>query len=86
MGVTPRCLGRKVKRLRRDDGTNTGRLTGRYDIQPTALAVGKDPVSGRLMFGVTRGAMALPCLLRPSANPIELGVVFDPMFDREASK
>jgi len=57
-----------------------------YRIQPTVRIVGKRVVLGRLMFGVTRGAMAFPRLLLSRANPIEFEVVVDAMFRREASE
>jgi len=38
------------------------------------------------MFGVTRGTMAPPRLLRPPANPIKLEVVFDAVLGCKTSE
>ena len=67
-------------------GAGAGRLTDHCSIQPTTRIVGKRLISGRLMFGMTRGTMAFPRLLRPPANPVKLGVVLDTVLDRKTSE
>jgi len=55
-------------------------------LQPTGRRIGKRLVSSRLMFGMTRGAVALPRFLGPPTNPIKLEVVFDAVFGRKTSE
>ena len=38
------------------------------------------------MFGMTRGTVAFPCLLRPPTNPIKLEVVFDAVLSCKTSE
>ena len=38
------------------------------------------------MFGMARGTMAFPRLLRPPTNPVKLEVVLDTMFGSETAK
>lgn len=64
----------------------TGQLTDYYGIQPSVWTVGKRFVSGRLMLGVTGGAVTFLRLLLPGSNPIKLEVVLDAMLCRKASE
>ena len=67
-------------------GAGAGRLTDHCSIQPTTRIVGKRLISGRLMFGMTRGTMALLRHLLSAADPIKLEVVFDTVLGRKASE
>jgi len=82
-GVTE-PIGDRVKPLRLEQ--HPGLLTDYYSVQPTVCMVGKCLVSSRLMFGMTRGAMAFPRLLGPPAYPIKFEVVFDAVLGCKASK
>ena len=84
MGVASQSLGKRVRPLRLDQ--RPGRLTDYYSVQPTVHTVGERLVSSRLMFGMTRGAVAFPRLLGPPAYPIKFKVVFDAVLGCKASK
>lgn len=77
-------IGNRVKPLRLEQ--HPGLLTNYYSVQPTVCMAGKRLVSSRLMFGVTRGAMAFPRLLRPPAYPIKFEVVFDAVLSGKTSE
>jgi len=81
-GGTAEPISGIVKALQLDR-QHAGQLTDCYSVQ---LTVSRGPASTRLVLSVTGCTMAFPRLLRPSANPIKLGVVFDAVLGCEASK